>query len=255
MSVVLAVEDLCAGFGARPVLHEVCLTVRSGEVAGVFGLNGAGKSVLLKVIAGLVPVWSGRIVFDGLDITSLPAEARVALGMGHVPQGRQVFGALTVAENLRLGAYTTRRRNRAAYRVRLEEVLDQFPALRKRLHQPSGTLSGGEQASLAVARALMSAPRLMLVDEPSAGLSPAAAEDLREMLGRVAASGVAMVLVEQNVRFGLSLAAWTHLLEGGRVVHRAEAADVDESVLARHLGIGAVTWGGRFGHHEKEVAP
>jgi len=235
---LLEVEDLTAGFGSSQVLHGVSFTVAEGEIAGVFGLNGAGKSVTMKTIAGLVPVWSGRITFAGTDITHLDPEARVALGMGHVPQGRQVFPDLTVDENLRLGAYTSRRRDRAGYAARLDRVLGQFPILASRRTQLAGTMSGGQQASLAVARALINDPRLILVDEPSAGLSPSVVRELLEILEQVAATGVTMVLVEQNLSFGLRLAQRAHLLQSGAVVHSGPVAELDQQRLAEHLGIG-----------------
>jgi branched-chain amino acid transport system ATP-binding protein len=235
---LLEVVGLTAGFGSSQVLHGIDLSVHEGEIAGVFGLNGAGKSVTLKAIAGLVPPWSGRITFDGHDITGLPVEERVRLGMGHVPQGRQVFPTLSVEENLRLGAYTSRRRDRAGYPARLDRVLTQFPVLADRGSQLAGTMSGGQQASLAVARALINEPRLVLVDEPSAGLAPAIVGELFEILAQVAAAGVTMVLVEQNIGFGLRLAQRVHLLQSGRVVHSGPVAELDQERLATHLGVG-----------------
>lgn len=239
-SPLLEVTALTAGFGSSQVLHGVDLAVAAGEIAGIFGLNGAGKSVTLKTIAGIVPPWSGTIRFAGHDITHLPAERRVALGIGHVPQGRQVFPALTVEENLRLGAYTSRRRDRHGYRARLDAVLCRFPVLARRRDQLAGTLSGGQQASLAVARALMNEPAIVLVDEPSAGLAPAAVQELGDILAEVAAGGVAMLLVEQNVGFGLRLARTVHLMQSGRVVHRGPVEGLDEALLAERLGIGPV---------------
>ena len=235
---LLEVVGLTAGFGSSQVLHGVDLSVHEGEIAGVFGLNGAGKSVTLKAIAGLVPAWSGRITFDGHDITGLPVEERVRLGMGHVPQGRQVFPTLSVEENLRLGAYTSRRRDRAGYPARLDRVLTQFPVLADRRSQLAGTMSGGQQASLAVARALINEPRLVLVDEPSAGLAPAIVGELFEILAQVAAAGVTMVLVEQNIGFGLRLAQRANLMQSGRVVHSGPVAELDQERLATHLGVG-----------------
>lgn len=235
---LLQVEEVTAGFGSSQVLHGVTFSVAEGEIAGVFGLNGAGKSVTMKTIAGLVPAWSGRITFDGQDITNVAAEERVALGMGHVPQGRQVFPNLTVDENLRLGAYTSRRRDRAGYAARLDRVLDQFPILASRRTQLAGTMSGGQQASLAVGRALINDPRLVLVDEPSAGLSPSVVRELLEILEQVAATGVTMVLVEQNISFGLRLAHRAHLLQSGAVVHSGPVAELDQARLAEHLGVG-----------------
>ena len=240
---MLQLEDVTAGFGAVTVLHGVTLSVEPGEIAGVFGLNGAGKSVTMKTIAGIVPARTGRIVFDGVDITRASAEERVALGMGHVPQGRQVFAQLTVEENLRLGAYTLRRRDRSRWGPALDSVYDRFPVLRERRTQVAGTMSGGQQASLSVARALVNEPRLILVDEPSAGLSPKLQGDLRDVLQVVQDSGVTMVLVEQNVAFGLSLVDTAHLMQTGQVVHTAPVADLDNDTLATHLGIGRVLAG------------
>ncbi len=239
----LQLREVTAGFGAVTVLHGIDLDVQDGEIAGVFGLNGAGKSVTMKTIAGIVPARSGQIWFDGVDITRVDAESRVEMGMGHVPQGRQVFANLTVEENLRLGAYTLRKKNRAKYASVLDSVYDRFPVLRERRTQKAGTMSGGQQASLAVARALVNEPRLILVDEPSAGLSPKMQGDLRDVLQVVKDTGVTMVLVEQNVAFGLSLVDTANLLQTGVVVHTAPVAELDEDTLATHLGIGRVLAG------------
>lgn len=238
MATLLEVDGITAGFGSSQVLHGVSFSVAEGEIAGVFGLNGAGKSVTMKVIAGLVPAWAGRVTFAGVDVTTMDAEERVALGMGHVPQGRQVFPALTVDENLRLGAYTSRRRDRAGYDARLDRVLTQFPILADRRTQLAGTMSGGQQASLAVGRALINDPKLVLVDEPSAGLSPTVVRELLDILEQVAATGVTMVLVEQNIGFGLRLAHTAHLLQSGAVVHSGPVAELDQGRLAEHLGVG-----------------
>lgn len=235
---ILTVDGITAGFGSNQVLHGVSFTVPRGEIAGIFGLNGAGKSVTLKTLAGLVPAWSGRITFDGVDVTHLPVEDRVAMGMGHVPQGRQVFPALTVEENLRLGAYTSRKRDRAGYADRLARVLDQFPILAERRTQLAGTMSGGQQASLAVGRALINDPSLILVDEPSAGLAPVIVHELFDILQQVAETGVTMVLVEQNVTFGLRLVRRAHILQTGRIVFDGPVEDLTPDTLAHYLGIG-----------------
>lgn len=237
---LLVVEEVTAGFGATTVLHGVSLEVQPGEIAGVFGLNGAGKSVTMKTIAGIVPARSGRILLNGQDVTGLSPEKRVALGMGHVPQGRQVFPGLTVEENLRLGAYTLRRRDKSRYAASLDSVFDRFPVLRDRRNQLAGTMSGGQQASLSVGRALINEPSLILVDEPSAGLSPVAQLELNEVLQTVAETGVTMVLVEQNIAFGLSLVDTAHLMQTGVVIHSAPVDDLDDATLATHLGIGKV---------------
>jgi len=240
---MLELQDVTAGFGPLTVLHGVTMTVEEGSIAGVFGLNGAGKSVTLKTVAGIVPARSGTVLFDGQDITKMSPEKRVTLGMGHVPQGRQVFPQLTVEENLRLGAYTLRRKDKKRYRPALDGVYDRFPILKERRTQLAGTMSGGQQASLSVARALINEPRLILVDEPSAGLSPKIQQELREVLQVVKDSGVTMVLVEQNIAFGLSLVDTANLLQTGVVVHSGPVAELDNDTLATHLGIGKVLAG------------
>jgi branched-chain amino acid transport system ATP-binding protein len=219
----------------------VSLSVGTGELHGIFGLNGAGKSVLLKVLAGLVPAWSGSVVLDGDDVTGVAAEARVALGMGHVPQGRHVFADLTVEENLRVGAYTSRRRDRAGYDARLDSVYERLPMLAEHRAALAGSLSGGQQAALAVGRALINEPRVLLIDEPSAGLAPVVVEQLFAVLRDVATTtGLTMLLVEQNVAFGLRLVDTAHLLQSGRIVYEGPVASLDRARLASLLGIGAM---------------
>ena len=240
---MLELVDITAGFGAVTVLHGITMSVDEGSIAGVFGLNGAGKSVTMKVVGGMVPARSGQVLFEGHDITRLSPEKRVAMGMGHVPQGRQVFPELTVEENLRLGAYTMRRRDKKRYGPALSGVFDRFPILKDRRDQLAGTMSGGQQASLSVARALINEPRLILVDEPSAGLSPVAQLELREVLKVVKESGVTMVLVEQNIAFGLSLVDTANLLQTGVVVHSSPVEELDNDTLVTALGIGKVLAG------------
>jgi len=234
----LELTGVRAGFGAQTIIHGVDLEVPAGKVTGIFGLNGAGKSVLLKVIGGVVPAWSGTVTLAGTDITRLLPERRVALGMAHVPQGRQVFRSLSVEQNLRVGAYTSRRRDKSSYGDRLARVFDTFPRLRERRAQPAGTLSGGEQAMLAVGRALINDPQVILIDEPSAGLAPAVVEDLLEVLLRVRDLGLTMLLVEQNIRFGLRLADRACLLQKGRIVYSGETDQLDQQRLANYLGVG-----------------
>lgn len=235
---LLSVRDVRAGFGAQTVLHGVDLDVAPGRVTGIFGLNGAGKSVLLKVIAGVVPTRTGVITLDGKEIQRLGAERRVALGMAHVPQGRQMFRSLTVEQNLRVGAHVLRRRDRGAYADELERVFTLFPLLAERRRQPAGTLSGGQQAMLAVGRALISRPRIVLIDEPSAGLAPTVVEELLESLLRIREQGTTMLLVEQNIRFGLRLSDQACLLQRGRIVYSGGTADLDSEQLASYLGVG-----------------
>ena len=240
---ILRLSKVRAGFGTQTIIHGVDLDVTSGGVTGIFGLNGAGKSVLLKVVAGVVPTWSGRVDLAGTDITSLLPEKRVALGMAHVPQGRQVFGSLSVEQNLRVGAYTLRRRDRKAYDANLDRVFATFPRLAERRRQSAGTLSGGEQAMLAVGRALINDPKIVLIDEPSAGLAPAVVEDLLQVLLGVRELGLTMVLVEQNIRFGLRLADTACLLQRGRIVYSGATGDLDADQLASYLGVGRLLAG------------
>ncbi|MEX2457741.1 MAG: ABC transporter ATP-binding protein [Actinomycetota bacterium] len=237
-AVLLEVDAVVAGFGANVVLHGCSYSVHEGEIAAVLGLNGAGKSVSTKVVAGIVPAREGAVRFRGIDVTRLPAENRVRLGMGHVPQGRQVFPQLTVEQNLRLGGYVQRRRDRSRYPAVLASVLDRFPRLAERRDQAAGTLSGGEQAMLAVGRALMSEPALLIVDEASAGLAPKAVEALFETLLEVHRSGVAILMIEQNVTFTLRVADRVHIMQTGRVVYEGAVAELDQDRVAEELGVG-----------------
>ena len=249
---VLQAFGVVTGFGSHAVLHGIDLSVTPGEISGIFGLNGAGKSVFLKVLSGLVPAWDGRVVLEGRDITHASPEQRVALGIGNVPQGRQVFAELTVEQNLRLGAYQLRRRDRARYAAVLESIYERFPVLGIRRHQAAGTMSGGEQASLAVARALMSEPRLLLIDEPSAGLAPKIVEDLFQVLSDLNRSGLTILLVEQNITFGLKLVHTANLLRGGRLVYSGDVAHLDRERVVRELGIGRLL---RGIHHDTPPTP
>jgi branched-chain amino acid transport system ATP-binding protein len=237
-STILDIEGLSTGFGGNTVLHCLDFHVRRGEVAGLLGLNGAGKSVTMQVVAGLVPPWEGKVLLEGRDLSGLGPEERVEAGLGHVTQGRQVFPELTVEQNLRLGAYVVRRRNPSRYEPLLAEMYDRFPRLAERSDQLAGGMSGGEQAMLAVARALMSEPRLLLIDEPSAGLAPTIIGDLVELLRDVKKSGVTILLVEQNITFALQVADRVHVMQKGAIVHSGEVDTIDRSSLASHLGIG-----------------
>jgi branched-chain amino acid transport system ATP-binding protein len=235
---VLQASGVVTGFGSHAVLHGIDVTVVPGEISGIFGLNGAGKSVFLKVLSGLVPAWSGQVTLEGRDITNASPERRVALGIGNVPQGRQVFAELTVEQNLRLGAYQLRRQQRERYDAVLAGIYNRFPVLAARRTQAAGTMSGGEQASLAVARALMSEPRLLLIDEPSAGLAPKIVEELFAVLSDLNRTGLTILLVEQNINFGLKLVHTANLLRGGRVVYSGDVVNLDRERVVRELGIG-----------------
>ncbi len=243
-AVLLEATDLRAGFGSNVVLHGVSFRVHEGEIAAILGLNGAGKSVTLKVVGGILPAWDGSLHLGGKDITHLGAEQRVEGGMAHVPQGRQVFPDLTVEQNLRLGAYTLRRRDKARYAQVLEGVLERFPILGERRGQPAGTLSGGEQAMLAVSRALMSEPRLILVDEASAGLAPIMVRQLFDMLREVNAGGVTILLVEQNVTFSLEIADRAHIMQRGQIVYEGDVPSLDQAKVADYLGVGRLLGAG-----------
>lgn len=238
MSTLLRVCDVTTGFGAVTVLHDLSFEVPEGSLTAILGLNGAGKSVTMKTVAGLIPAWEGTVAFDGQDITDLSPRERVAAGMSHVTQGRQVFPELTVEENLRIGAYVLRKRDRARYPAVLSSVYERFPKLAERRDQPAGTMSGGEQAMLAVGRALMNEPRLLLVDEPSAGLAPSIVEELLELLRGVAASGVTILMVEQNIAFALDVADRALIMQRGHIVYGGDVEGLERDALTRYLGIG-----------------
>jgi branched-chain amino acid transport system ATP-binding protein len=237
---MLSLEGVRAGFGSTTVLHSVDLSLASGEVAGVFGLNGAGKSVTMKVIAGIVPARGGRVSFAGRDVTRMEPEDRVAMGMGHVPQGRQVFPGLTVEQNLRLGGHRLRKREPARYEELLGAMFERFPILAERCRQLAGGMSGGQQAALAVARALVSDPKLLLIDEPSAGLAPSVVAEVGRILREVNDLGVTILLVEQNVTFGLGLVGRAFVMQRGRVVYGGDVGELDQDRIAGLLGVGRI---------------
>jgi branched-chain amino acid transport system ATP-binding protein len=214
---VLELRGVRAGYGRIEILHGLDLTVGEGEIITIIGANGAGKSTLLKTISGVVRISAGTIEFGGERIDSLGVENIVSRRLVQIPEGRQLFGPLTVEENLELGSYS-RRRKGVPVAVRLERVFALFPRLEERLHQQAGTLSGGEQQMLAVARALMAEPRLLLLDEPSMGLAPIVVRDIFTSLRRLNEEGLTMVLVEQDARIALSLAHRGLVMERGRIV-------------------------------------
>ena len=230
----LGVGQLVTGYGAEPVLHGIDLQVRRGEMVALLGANGAGKSTLMRALAGLQRPVRGGIHFEGADLTRLPAEAIVARGLVLVPEGRQVFGELSVLDNIRLGAFLDPRDMMA----RVEEMLQRFPRLRERLHQRAGLLSGGEQQMLAVARGLMSRPRILLLDEPSLGLAPKVIAELFAALDRLRREGMTILLVDQMAALALSLADRAYVIEGGRVVAQGSAAEIagDDALTKAYLG-------------------
>ncbi len=232
---MLEVVDLHAGYGAFGVLHGVSLQVGAGEIVAVLGANGVGKTTLNRALSGLIPVRSGRIRFEGVDITGRDPADIVAAGLIHVPEGRRIFPDLSVRDNLRLGAY---RRAAARQRANLDRVLSIFPRLGERLGQRAGTMSGGEQQMLAIGRAMMAEPRLLILDEPSLGLSPLLTEQLFALIGTLHAQGLAILLVEQNVVQSLAIAQRAVVLEHGRVVMAGEAAVLagDPRLVEAYLG-------------------
>ncbi|CAA9560681.1 MAG: Branched-chain amino acid transport ATP-binding protein LivF, partial [uncultured Thermomicrobiales bacterium] len=234
---LLAVEGLRAAYERIEVLHGLDLIVHRGEIVAVIGANGAGKSTTLKVISGLLPPRRGRVRFAGRDITGRPAEELVGLGLSHVPERRQLFGTLTVEDNLLLGAYA-RRDGRAEQRADLARVYDLFPILRERRRQAAGTLSGGQGQMLALGRGLMARPSLLLLDEPSVGLAPLIVREIFAAVATLRAEGTTVLLVEQNARAALRLADRGYVLETGRVVLAgpANALMADPTVQGVYLG-------------------
>jgi branched-chain amino acid transport system ATP-binding protein len=236
---LLEVEDLSAGYGAVRVLREVSLGVAAGGVLGVLGANGAGKSTLMRAIAGLIPLAAGRVVLDGRDVSRLSAAARVREGIALVPEGRLLFPSLSVWDHLWLGGNPGRLAG-AALRARAEEVFALFPVLRSRLEATAGVLSGGQQQMLAIARAIMSRPRLLLLDEPSVGLGPKVRRDIYEVLARLIASeSLTVVLVEQDASLALRLVEHVLLMQGGRAVRQGRPAEFlrTESLRQAYLGV------------------
>lgn len=221
----LRVEGISAGYGGTTVLHSVDLSVTSNEIVAVLGPNGAGKTTLLRAISKIIPISGGSVQFAETDTAKVSTRDLVTLGMAHVPEGRRLFGAMTVEENMLLGAHA---RGRSSVRERLSVLEGEFPILRERKAQKASSMSGGEQQMLAIARALMSGPRLLLLDEPSIGLAPRIVTELgRQIRGVVERTGCGVVLVEQNVNFALSVASRIYVLQRGRIVFEGDSASVD----------------------------
>ena len=234
---LLDVRDLNVYYGAIHALQGISFTLNEGEIVTLIGANGAGKSTTLCTISGLLRPRRGRIQFQGRDITMLPAEQIVRLGIIQVPEGRKIFAPLTVQENLEMGAYT--RENKAEIQQSLERVFASFPRLKERIYQLGGTLSGGEQQMLATGRGLMSRPTLLLLDEPSMGLSPIMVEEIFRIVQEINAKGTSILLVEQNAHMALSIAHRAYVLETGRVVLEGTAKEVRDNpqVRAAYLGV------------------
>jgi branched-chain amino acid transport system ATP-binding protein len=233
---LLEVENLVARYGRITALGGISLSVGEGEIVTLIGANGAGKTTTLRAISGLLRPAEGTIRFDGRDLTRLAPNAIVRAGVGHAPEGRRIFPRMTVRENLELGAYT--RRSRTEIAADTERVLTLFPRLRERYAQRAGTMSGGEQQMLAMARALMARPRLLLLDEPSLGLSPLLVQTIFAVIRELNAAGTTVLLIEQNARQALAIASRGYVLEVGRIAHSGPAAELaaSEAVRASYLG-------------------
>lgn len=234
---LLEIQDLTVGYGVIPVLKGVSAHVDRGEVVALLGANGAGKTTTVMTVAGVLRPWSGRVLLGGEPISGLPAAEVARLGVAVVPEGRQVFSDLTVAENLAAGAF--RHSDRRLVAETLEQVLGIFPKLAERYRQRAGTLSGGEQQMLAIGRALMSRPRVLLTDELSMGLAPRVVEQVYEAMAQVAASGVTMLIVEQNTRMALGIASRGYVLANGQVVLSAAADELRSSEILQEAYLGA----------------
>lgn len=233
---MLEVKDLEVSYGLIRAIRGVSFEVNEGEIVALIGANGAGKTTIMHAVAGLISKQAGRVSFLGNDITSVPAHTMVPMGMAQVPEGRRIFQELTVEENLRLGAYT--RKDKKETEATLERLYGRFAILRERAGQIAGTLSGGEQQMLAMSRALMSHPRLLLMDEPSMGLSPLYVSTIFDMIGQINREGTTVLLVEQNAKKALSIASRAYVLETGLITRTGTGEELlhDDSVRAAYLG-------------------
>lgn len=236
-SPLLEIAQLRAGYGEAEVLHGIDLSVSKGEFVCIIGANTAGKSTILRSISRLVPKSSGTMRFGDLDLAALAAHEIPSLGIAHVPEGRQVFSEMTVEENLLLGAFSVRKASDLPERI--EDVLGLFPRLRERFGQLAGTLSGGEQQMVAIARALMLRPKLLLLDEPSHGLAPKVVEEMHEAFKAIHSRGTSILLVEQNVELALEVASRGYVLEAGSVTLEGSAAELhaNPAVVTAYLGV------------------
>ena len=235
---LLEVEGLSVNYGHIEAIRDISFGVEEGTVATLIGANGAGKSTTLKTISGLRKVRAGKLVFDGKDITSLAPYERVLLGISQSPEGRGIFPGMTVRENLDIGGYVRKDRKTAAFREDFDRVFALFPRLLERVDQVAGTMSGGEQQMLAIGRALMARPRLLLLDEPSMGLAPKLIQQIFSIIAEINEQGTTVLLVEQNAAQALKRADTAHILETGEIVRSGTGAELagDDSVKAAYLG-------------------
>ncbi len=233
---MLEINDLEVHYGMIKAIKGVSFDVNEGEVIALIGANGAGKTTILHTVTGLIEATNGSVIFNGVDITKVPAHKIVSMGMAHVPEGRRVFANLSVYQNLKMGAYT--RKDKDEIEKNLEMVFTRFPRLKERQNQMAGTLSGGEQQMLAMGRALMSNPKIILMDEPSMGLSPIFVNEIFDIIRAVKADGTTVLLVEQNAKKALSIADRAYVLETGRIVLSGDAKDLlnNEDIKKAYLG-------------------
>lgn len=233
---MLEIKDLEVYYGVIQAIKGISFEVNQGEVIALIGANGAGKTTTLQTITGMLQAKKGHIIFEGQDITKVPGHKIVSMGMAHVPEGRRVFSQLSVLENLKLGAYTRKDKDEIA--ETLKKVYKSFPRLEERKNQSAGTLSGGEQQMLAMGRALMSKPRIILMDEPSMGLSPIFVEEIFNIIKEISASGTTVLLVEQNAKKALSIADRAYVLETGTIALSGDATELmnNESIKKAYLG-------------------
>lgn len=233
---LLEVKDLVVSYGAIKALKGISFSVDKGEIISLIGSNGAGKTTTLHSVSNLIKKISGSIIFDGVNITNLSADKIVKMGLIQVPEGRRVFANMSVKENLEMGAYL--RRDKTQIKKDMEWCYELFPRLKERLNQISGTLSGGEQQMLAMARALMSKPKLLLLDEPSMGLAPILVDEIFDIITKISSSGTTILLVEQNAYKALSIANRAYILEIGNITKTGRASDLinDNSIISAYLG-------------------
>lgn len=233
---MLKIENLEVSYGAVQALRGISMEVADGEIVSLIGANGAGKTTTLHAVTGLVPIKAGSVEYDGHDLRKIDPSKIVSMGLAHVPEGRQVFTRMTVAENLAMGAY--HRKDKKGIEADLEHVYERFPRLKERAKQLAGTLSGGEQQMVAMGRAIMSAPKLVVMDEPSMGLSPVLVKEVFDIIRTMHESGITILLVEQNAKMALAISNRAYVLENGRITMSGDASTLlhDDKVRKAYLG-------------------
>ncbi|MCI6359338.1 MAG: ABC transporter ATP-binding protein [Clostridiales bacterium] len=233
---MLKIENLEVSYGAVQALRGISMEVADGEIVSLIGANGAGKTTALHAVTGLVPIKAGSVEYDGHDLRKIDPSKIVSMGLAHVPEGRQVFTRMTVAENLAMGAY--HRKDKKGIEADLEHVYERFPRLKERAKQLAGTLSGGEQQMVAMGRAIMSAPKLVVMDEPSMGLSPVLVKEVFDIIRTMHESGITILLVEQNAKMALAISNRAYVLENGRITMSGDANTLlhDDKVRKAYLG-------------------